>query len=100
MQSGAASSLQERSEKSCLATDTRWAASIAFPQRRSNEVDQMAHREGLFEHIGDSQARGPLLRLCIKPARDQDRRDASSQFLQTVHDVEAIHTGHVLVDYQ
>ena len=60
----------------------------------------MAGCKGLFEHIGYAQARGPLPRLCIKPARDQDRRHPSSLLLQTGDDVEAIHAGHVLVDYQ
>jgi hypothetical protein len=97
---GAASSLQKRSEKWRSATGIRWAASIAFRQGRSNEVDQMAGRKGLFEYAGYAQAGGPLPRLRVKPARNQDRRHPSSVFLQTVDNVEAIHAGHVLVDHQ
>src|ERR1700756_621324 len=98
--SGAANSPRKHSEKWCLATGIRWAASTAFPQGRSNELDQMVGRKGLFEHIGNAQACGPILDLRVEPARNQDSPHPGSLLVQTVDDVESIHAGHVLVDYQ
>ena len=60
----------------------------------------MVGRKGLFEHTGYAQARGSLPRLCVESARNQDSRHPNPLSLQTVNDVEAVHTGRVLVDYQ
>jgi len=72
---------------------------IAFQQDRPNEVDQPVGCEGLFENAGYTQARGPLPGVRVESARNQDHRHPDPLFLQPVDDIEAIHMGHVLVDY-
>src|SRR5215471_11092903 len=64
-------------------SSTRWSAAKGFP-----------------DDARYPQVCGALPGAFIQLAREQDRRYPNSFFLQTVHYVEAVYIGHVLVDHQ
>src|ERR1700745_589097 len=75
-------------------------ASTVLRERRPDELYQAAGGEGLVDELANSQASSALPRAGIEPGGNQYCRHLDALLLQMVDNVEAAHSGHVLVGHQ